>query len=788
MHIYVPPHGPADARVVIVGEAPGSEETRSRQPFVGQSGQELTRMLHEAKINRLDCLVMNVCPYQPPKNEIESWMRPAKRGEDGVMGYVISQEVAQGLSELEQRIAAIKPNLIIALGGTALWALSGEDSITSWRGSMMYTREIGGAKYQMIPTYHPAAILRVWEWRAIAVHDLRRAARWLDTKWEFPAYNIQYPMEFSHANECLDELIAKAETKPLKLAVDIETIRHEMACVGIASSKTDAVVFPFRTSKEYWTVDEEVAIIQKQRTLLTHPNVRIVGQNFLYDAQYFARQWGFSPRLVDDTMFQQHVLWAGSPKDLAYIASMYCEFYTYWKDELKDYRKAPDDDMRFFFYNAKDVCYTYEASDVMDELLDKANLREVYTFQMQLCHAVFTIMLRGVRIDKTKRGELATLLMSAADQRREFLKSVLGYDLNPRSPLQMKRFLYEEMGLPPVINRKTQRVSANFEAMHSLCEKQPLLYPLVDAILEQRSIGVFLNTFVRAELDSDGRMRCSYNPTGTETYRFASSANAFGSGTNLQNIPKGDRKKTRFTLPNIRELFIPDPGYTFFDVDLDRADLQVVVWEADDAELKQMLREGIDMHVENAKVLFNNPHLTKASPERQVAKQFVHGTNYGGSARTMAGVCGITVHQAELCQNRWFAAHKGIKQWHIRTERALLSTRTITNRFGYRRPFFGRIESVLPQALAWVPQSTVAIVINKGLVAVNETIPEIEILLQVHDSLGGQYLTSKEANVLPRLHSALLIQIPYPDPLTIPVGLKTSTKSWGECKDVSWPQ
>ncbi|HNA84888.1 MAG TPA: hypothetical protein PLB04_04945, partial [Nitrospira sp.] len=64
----------------------------------------------------------------------------------------------------------------------------------------------------------------------------------------------------------------------------------------------------------------------------------------------------------------------------------------------------------------------------------------------------------------------------------------------------------------------------------------------VELIDKKRSLGVFLSTFCLMALDSDGRMRCSFNVCGTETMRFSSSENAFGNGGNLQNIPKGDEK------------------------------------------------------------------------------------------------------------------------------------------------------------------------------------------------------------------------------------------------------
>jgi DNA polymerase-1 len=238
-------------------------------------------------------------------------------------------------------------------------------------------------------------------------------------------------------------------------------------------------------------------------------------------------------------------------------------------------------------------------------------------------------------------------------------------------------------------------------------------------------------------------------------------------------VPAPDSRK----LPNIRRLFLPDPGHLICDVDLDRADLQVVVWEADDQEMKAMLREGIDMHSENAKTL----HCS-----RQQAKSWVHGTNYGGSARTMATAAGVSVAQSEAMQRRWFSAHPGIKQWHHRVEGQLQTSRSVRNAFGFRRTYFDRIEGILPEALAWIPQSTVANVINLGLINVYNNLPSIQLLLQVHDSLVLQLPAHDADRLLPKLRKELLITVPYPDPLVIPVGLKASTTSWGDCKSHEW--
>jgi DNA polymerase I-like protein with 3'-5' exonuclease and polymerase domains len=92
-------------------------------------------------------------------------------------------------------------------------------------------------------------------------------------------------------------------------------------------------------------------------------------------------------------------------------------------------------------------------------------------------------------------------------------------------------------------HKKTGALTFGKEALGTLRNKHPEFARLFDALGDFRSIRVFKNTFVDAPLDIDDRMRCSYNAAGTETFRFNSSENAFGSGTNLQNIPKGNEDK-----------------------------------------------------------------------------------------------------------------------------------------------------------------------------------------------------------------------------------------------------
>jgi uracil-DNA glycosylase family 4 len=781
--------GPENARIMIVGDIPNSTDILRGRPFSESNGHELASMLHEAGILMTECRLTLLIKTPVMNGRADSIFDFTKK-------KPIGSAVPDAIEVLKEEIKACKPNIVILLGGLPLYAAIGDSAISTWRGSLLDITSLGGAK--AIPTYAPSQIRVNWEWRGIAVNDLRRVLKQSGTPALPPSRNLfeirpSLPSSLGRIGALLNN--AQNSPQPYYLSVDLETRAGHIACIGIAWNRYEAISIPLMCVENlegYFNEAEEFEVIIAIRSLLIHPNVRIIGQNFLYDSQYFAKHYGYVPNIADDTMFMQHILFPGLPKGLDFLASMYCEDYTYWKSEGKLWNpKIPEEQL--WVYNCKDACYTYEVWEALRGAIPKAGLSDQYAFQMKLFHSVLRMMMRGLRIDTHLRAKLGGDLLNEIQKRQSDIQVITGSPLNEKSPTQMRRYFYDDLRLPVQRSRKGSRgITTDDEALEKLSRIEPLVAPLCNRIRELRSLGVFLSTFVRAKLDHDLRMRCSFNPTGTETYRFNSSKDAFDTGTNLQNVPAGDEDEdhdaTSLVLPNIRKLFIPDPEYLIFDVDLAGADAQVVAWEAEDDLLKAIFRSGEKLHAVNAKDMFGGDAGPdgKKMPYYAYAKAGCHLTNYGGKARTLAIATGMSVHQSESFQRRWFDIHPGIKEWHERTENQLSTRRYVENKFGYRRFYYDRIENLLPQALAWIPQSTVACVTNRQLQAVEERLGEIQLLIQVHDSLVAQALKSHWWRLKPLLREALQVVVPYDDPLIIQSGLKTSGKSWGDAEAERW--
>lgn len=846
--------GPIPSRIMLVGEAWGEWEEKEGKPFVGPSGSELNRMLHEVGILRSECYTTNLINARPPDNYMGAWVAEKKSAitpkHVRLKDKMVLPWVAEGYRQLLAEIQLVQPNIIVAFGNYALWALTDKWGIMNWRGSHLQMPE--GPK--VIPTIHPASVLREWSQRAAVISDLRRVAREMhDREYSPPAWRFQVRPNFGQVMDELASLHYALESgSTYWFDLDIETRAGHIECISVSWSRLDALCVPIMNydgSDGYWSADEEAEIVYALYKLFTHPNARCRAQNGLYDLQYIERDWLHMPRVHQDTMISQHSLFSDQPKALHYQASLYAKWYIYWKGEGKkaDVKERPEDR---WIYNCKDCVYTREVGEAELEMVENfkptwPKVQEVHNFQQAMFWPVLWAMRRGVKVNMEARGDLADEVQGQISLREVFLYEMLGMHVNINSPKQMMALFYQDLAQPLIMTRAKKGQPAhptcNDEALMKIGSREPLLRPITNCIADIRTLNKFLGDFILAKLDQDGRMRCSFNIGGSErgktapkTYRLSSSTNAFGGGANLQTIPSEKSKSVGkwmarrkeetinligdpYKMPNLRSMFAPDERKTFFDMDLSRADLYGMAWDAQDEVLKAVLKKDVDTHLFNVYVLDNQEpppleELVESHPKyldhrgprkhkREFAKVFCHATDYLGKSRTVAAATGRTVHEVERAQARYLGMYKGIKTWQDRVIHEVKTRRYVENAFGYRWYIFDRIDdSVMPEAVAWIPQSTVSIVINRIWMNLFQGVPEaqwdltpehmynlacqpheIEVLLQVHDSLAGQFPTHRKELCMGNIMELSKIIVPYDDPLIIPTGLGTSEKSWGEC-------
>jgi DNA polymerase-1 len=276
--------------------------------------------------------------------------------------------------------------------------------------------------------------------------------------------------------------------------------------------------------------------------------------------------------------------------------------------------------------------------------------------------------------------------------------------------------------------------------------------PLVATILAIRDATKQLSV-LKTEVDPDGRMRTSYNVAGTETGRFSSSTNAFGTGTNLQNITA-----------SLRKMFVADRGYKICGIDLEQAESREVGWLSgiicNDWSYLDACYSG-DLHTLVAQTAWpslewsSDPKHNRRVADtpfyrnltyRDMAKKLGHGSNYRGLPPTMARHAKIPTATAEHFQRAYFERFAGIPKWHRWVAGQLQTTHSITTPFGRQRTFFGRSndDTTLREAIAFSPQSATADRLNLVLWRVWYHMPQVQLIAQVHDALYFQYRETED--------------------------------------------
>ncbi len=361
--------GSRQPKLLLVGEAWGAEEDQFRRPFIGQSGQELWRMLGEAMplehpelhasaeakfhygpgvwsrerqgwLEAVGIGMTNVLNFRPPGNKIDQLCVPKKDCEKDYPFPAIAHskyllpEFFPEIDRLAEEIEQCQPNLIMALGNTACWALLQVTNIGQIRGTITQSIETFGQK-KVLPTYHPAGVLYQWSWRPIVVMDLMKGLR----EAQFP--EIRRPARRVIINPTLEEIekwiYETRQLSPKYLAPDIETAKQQIKCIGFARSATEAIVIPFfypevkdkqgniyaHKGGSYWpTIQQELRAweLVEELLMMACPNLF---QNGMYDLQYLLRM-GLKPtNCTEDTMLLHHSMFPEMQKSLGFMGSCY---------------------------------------------------------------------------------------------------------------------------------------------------------------------------------------------------------------------------------------------------------------------------------------------------------------------------------------------------------------------------------------------------------------------------------------------------------------------------------
>lgn len=804
--------GSRSAKIVLVGEAPGDTEVATGIPFSGSSGELLNKMLSRVGILRSECFLTNICHVQPQgkkKNDFDWFLTP--EGQPHIMA---------GILQLHKDLNEIRPNVVVALGAQPLRVLTKKIGIDKYRGSILDSTLVPGVK--VIATYHPAFVLRSWDYKSVCEMDFRRVRG--DSAFpnlNLPSRELLLNLDREARRPVIAELL-EAEW----LAIDIECYEQDdgtwrLACVGFSDRASRALVIP---AWDKYALDDikllcesegpdkifqngqfDVSVLEKEGI-----HVKGYGEVLRNEVGKIVRVRGW------DTMYAQHALYpecAGSEdettllkkgtrksaaikKGLAFLVSVNTR-EPFYKDDGKLWKY--DGDLQLFWtYNAKDAACTREIKDVQERDLSEFGTRGTFDHEMSLVRTLMACTRRGFRVDTSLRRRMKEDLDREIMNLQVFLDVGAGRHINVFSNGingDVSKFVYGELGLPVKRNKDTGNPTLDKNALADLSERYP--NPLLRSITAIRERRKIVETYLETKLGPDGRMRCLFDPSGTRTGRLSSRASLDDSGQNLQNQPL-----------RVREYFVADEGRVYIYRDYGQAEARVVGKVARCKYLNDIFDDPErDIHRENASRIFNVAPKDVNYTQRLLAKKGVHAGHYGQGPDSAAAYTnaeahdtwgrpgtGIVVSVADMrrVQDTYFMFAPEIKSIYWAGIRAQLNRdRTLTTLFGRKRTFFGRWESsdeskFLNAAYSFIPQGTVGELCTRAMVELDyvfeaQKLPA-EVMVNAHDALLVQTLDNPETveEVASIMESQMRIPIWFDgEPFYIPTDCKVGY-NWGD--------
>lgn len=314
------------AKIAFVGDAPAHGE---HIPLTGSAGAVFNAMLRTANLDRDEYLITNV--YDEPADEEE------------LDGFVHDEErTVQAFLRLNEELREADVNVIVPLGGIALWAFTGQKMISNFRGAVTAaTNILPGAK--LVPTFHPSAVQKSWKLLSIVVGDFVKAADEAERGKEITYPKVELLIEPSIAD--IKRFKEECDVSP-KLSVDIETGWGQITSIAFAPTETRAMAIPFvdlrKPNKSYWRhAEEEFQAWRLVQAICENPQPK-VGQNAMYDVVWLYVKHGVALRNYRfDTRLRHKVQWPELPADLANMSATYTRVGSY-KNWGGRYQKATE--------------------------------------------------------------------------------------------------------------------------------------------------------------------------------------------------------------------------------------------------------------------------------------------------------------------------------------------------------------------------------------------------------------------------------------------------------------
>ncbi|MDH5312960.1 MAG: DNA polymerase I [Actinomycetota bacterium] len=404
---------------------------------------------------------------------------------------------------------------------------------------------------------------------------------------------------------------------------------------------------------------------------------------------------------------------------------------------------------------------------VMEERIDQQGLRPLLDeVELPLSTVLAGMEARGIRLDvdyleemgESVRGRMATLMAEVYGH--------AGEEFNLNSPPQLRKILYEQLGLQP--GKKTPKGELSTDA--SVLEKLRDAHPIVEALLSWRELdklnSTYLEALPRLVDPRDGRVHTTFVQTAAATGRLSSTH------PDLQNVPIRTELGRQ-----IRRAFVPgSEDQLLLVLDYSQIELRILAHLSGDEGLRTAFASGEDIHTATAARVFDLPLDAVDPGSRSRAKMVNYGLAYGMNAWGLAQRLDIAPDEAQEIMDAYFASFPAIREYLDR-QVGHATVEGFTETILGRRRYIPELQAANPrvrdlgrrQALNAPIQGSASDVFKVAMIAVDEALraePDLgcHMLLTVHDELvfevGRSEVEAAAELVEERMEHAVELEVP----------------------------
>jgi len=435
----------------------------------------------------------------------------------------------------------------------------------------------------------------------------------------------------------------------------VNPLLSELVGLSFAYKEGEAYYVPIDDDRE--KAQQKVDIF---RPFFEDEKIEKVGQNIKYDILEL-RNYDIQVKgKLFDTMIAHYLINPEIPHGMDYMAKMYLNYTTIHIDELigpkgKNQKNMRDIDQETVCkYAAEDADITLKLKNILEKELRENKLEQLFNeIESPLIYVLADMEWAGVRLDLEALEQLAEEYRKEMNQIEKEIIEMAGIEFNINSPKQIGEILFDKM---KIIDNPKKTKTGQYSTSENELEKLRSKHPIIEKILEQRSLKKLLSTYIEAFPQlinpKTGKIHTSFNQTATATGRLSSS------NPNLQNIPIRDERGKE-----IRKVFIPDEGCTFLSADYSQIELRIMAHLSKDKNMIEAFNKGQDIHAATASKIFKIP-LEEVTPDmRRKAKTANFGIIYGITPYGLSQRLGISRSDAKKLIEEYFTTFSGVKRY-----------------------------------------------------------------------------------------------------------------------------